>query len=111
MLIAFFTVLCVANADISSGPETCVIENYDSARCQVCSDATYEDPDACSRKYYNSYWSLACKSNGASVWDEIWCETVPPQPSPCSAAGGSGVGALALLAVSGLGLLTGRRRR
>ena len=108
----FFLALSAAYADETTGPETCVIERYDSAHCEVCSDASYDDPTACSARL-DATRDLACRTQGASVWSEIWCDpehvdVVSKETKDCAAVGGvtGGIGVLVGL----IGVLVGRRR-
>lgn len=109
MLILF---LSVALADIPSDePETCLMERYDSAHCASC-DASFEGRPDCEALEAEGR-EQACKSQGASVWSEIWCEPGHTQPlsgkddDGCSTAGGPlGLGAAGLA----LTLLLARRR-
>ena len=94
MLVLSLTTL--AYADLVSGPERCVIEAYDTAHCVVCDDPSFEDEAACQRRH-GSTKTIACKTQGASVWSEIWCDTnaatttsAPTQSRGCSTAGDGG---------------------
>lgn len=96
--------LSIALADVPSGPESCRIERYDEQHCEVCS-TSYEAPDACETEWSAKGYEEACRSNGASVWDEIWCEEGYTEPDKgCSTVGVGGVWAL-------LGALAVIRRR
>jgi MYXO-CTERM domain-containing protein len=100
-----------ALADVASGPDDCAIEYYDSAHCEVCSDAYYDDPDACEEKLGDSLVEV-CSTSGASTWDEIWCEegyTERQKSCGCAAGGAPAAGGLAFALLT-LGLAVGRRR-
>ena len=97
MILLAFTSL--AFADLVSGPESCVIEAYDAAHCVVCDGPSFQDEDVCKRQH-GSTKKLACKTQGASVWSEIWCdaeaggttknEVVPSESRRCSTTGEGG---------------------
>ena len=105
-----------AHADVTSGPDDCAIEYYDSARCEVCSDAFYDDVDACKNKLDDEL-DFACKTSGASVWDEIWCEpghtdpiSSPEEEKGCSyAVSGAAPAGLGFVAFLTLGFVARRR--
>ena len=110
--------LSTAFADETTGPETCVLSSYDSAHCELCTGASYKVPDACSATL-SATRELACRTQGGSFWDEIWCDpghTDPVTEKPdttddtkdCAAVGGA-TGGLAVL-VGVVAVLMGRRR-
>ena len=114
----------VALADVPSEyPETCTIEQMvarGGGQCEECSGAYHGDRDACTRKMKDTNLVHACKTQGASVWTEIWCEKAPgdmPVPETKSRLGCSVApttqAVSAALAGSGLALavLLGLRRR
>lgn len=94
----------LAYADLVSGPESCVIEAYDAAHCVVCDGPSFQDADVCKRQYESSK-TMACKTQGASVWSEIWCDTnavktaeLPAESRRCSTTGEGGWMAAAVAA-------------
>jgi len=73
----------VATADIlppggERRVESCTESNMQSASevplvCERCGDAYHGAPDACFDRYAGTDFSRSCRSQGASVWHEIWC--------------------------------------
>ena len=101
----------LALADVPSDePETCLMSNYDSAHCKSCS-ASFEGRPDCEALEAEGR-EKACRSQGASVWSEIWCEAGYAQPVSGEDDGCSTAGAPASLAAAGLALslLLARRR-
>ncbi len=62
------------------------------ARCEECR-ASFQDANACATRFASTQLQRRCKTSGASVWTEVWCETrvtpdpvvVPPPPAPSPA--------------------------
>jgi len=79
-MLTLLVLATTASADVTNGPEDCAIEYYDSAHCEVCSDAFYDDVDACKDKLDDEL-DFACQTGGGSVWDEIWCEPGHTDPT------------------------------
>lgn len=68
----------VARADIPPPPgfvESCTVEKQKSAgeRCEYCSGAYHGDTTFCERQFAGQPLSRRCRTNGASVWGEVWC--------------------------------------
>ncbi len=66
------------------GGEPCDLDkNYDKAHCIVCSGPNFQEPDVC-KTQHDAARDLACKTSGATVWSEIWCD--PGHVAPVAAA-------------------------
>ena len=144
-LLALLLASAPASADIPPPPgyvEKCTVEQAQARTghtCEMCGDAYHGDREACVNKYAETQtMSRECRTSGASVWDEVWCDSAKPlsaedkaasekvaaeQAAPtgaedkgqkgcgCATSDGGSPGGMALLAL-GLGLLgLGRTRR
>lgn len=71
----------VARADVPSDePETCTVDNMvarGGVKCQECTGAYHGDREACTRQMAETTMVFGCKTQGASVWTEVWCEQKP----------------------------------
>lgn len=81
-LLALLLVPAAATADVPPPPgyvEKCTVEQAQvrtGHTCEMCGDAYHGDREACANKYSGtSTMSLECKTAGASVWDEVWCDS------------------------------------
>lgn len=116
----------IALADIAPPPdyvETCTVENQqaEGRTCEACADAYHGDVEACAKKFEGKGLTRACRTAGASVWTEVWCDgpanpaqgqTEPPPAPPkkgCDVTGAS-AGGLGLVLLAGLAALGLRRR-
>jgi len=116
-MLTLLALTSAALADVTNGPDDCAIEYYDSAHCEVCSDAYYDDEDACKDKLDDEL-DFACSTDGGSVWDEIWCEpgyddptSSPEEEKGCSlAASGVAPAGLGFFALLTFGFVARRRR-
>ncbi|MBW2459158.1 MAG: hypothetical protein JRI68_31965 [Deltaproteobacteria bacterium] len=76
-----------ARADVAPPPdyvEQCTLTHHQAPRseCVECGDAYHGEPDACRNRYAQAGYSLACRTGGASVWEEIWCRPMGTKPAP-----------------------------
>lgn len=76
-----------ARADVAPPPdyvEQCTVANHQAPRteCVQCGEAYHGAPKACENRYTQAGYSLACRTGGASVWQEIWCRPVGTAPGP-----------------------------
>jgi hypothetical protein len=85
----------VAHADVPPPPgyvETCTVEQQQTggARCEACR-ANFQDASACETRFASTQMQRRCRTTGASVWTEVWCETRthvdPAVPAPTPAPG------------------------
>jgi MYXO-CTERM domain-containing protein len=84
-----------AQADVPPPPgfvETCTVAQQQTggARCEECR-ASFQDASACATRFASTQMQQRCKTSGASVWTEVWCETrvatdpTAPAPAPTPA--------------------------
>jgi len=82
-----------AQADVPPPPgyvETCTVAQQQTggARCEECR-ASFQDASACATRFASTQMQQRCKTSGASVWTEVWCETRvatdPTVPAPAPA--------------------------
>ncbi len=81
----------LAHADITpEGPDHCTLQEQQrpGEQCAMCS-ASYEAPNKCQTELGGRGLSQRCRSQGASVWHEVWCPggAAPPpaEKKGCSA--------------------------
>lgn len=82
-------VASIARADLAPPPgydEPCTVEKVqkEGQDCKLCKTYYGNPTDHCSKEVGEGY-SQSCRTNGASVWSEVWCKpagTVAPSPSP-----------------------------
>jgi hypothetical protein len=92
-----------ARADVPPDhPETCTESKRGGSGCEMCG-ANHTDWTACAKHYEGTNLEHVCSSQGASVWEELWCPPgVGHEAKGCSAA------PVSMLALVGLVM---RRRR
>jgi len=79
-----------ALADIPPPPdyvETCTVALACEGREGVlCGDAYFGDREACEKKWAPEGYERACRTRGASTWDEVWCQAAAAaEPAPSEA--------------------------
>lgn len=116
LLLFPLLLLTAAQADVAPGPfdrEDCSVEKkeQEGTTCEACESWYGADRDSagptCEEQYAGTDFTLACETDGASTWTEVWCDG-PPREGGCGCATG-GVGAGWGLGLAFLALL--RRRR
>lgn len=62
--------------------ETCVVSAYarEGTRCASC-DTWHSDERPCAQREELSGMTVCCRTAGASVWSEVWCEGACPAPN------------------------------
>jgi len=87
-LIALFLLAapCLARADIpppAGFVESCTIEKQCKANEEglVCG-ANHTDTENCKKLHASDGYAYRCKTNGASVWTEVWCRPKGKSPAP-----------------------------
>ena len=120
----FVTLLSApALADIPPGPgpgpppAECTAQSMASShdQCVDCS-ASYEQPNKCQELASQGY-RQACRAQGASVWNEVWCRSGGGQPEQRRGCGACAVGtdeassSMLAMALAALGALAWAARR
>lgn len=85
-LAALALVAGPALADVPPEPgyvEKCTVKNHakDGKECILCTDPWHEKRDACEVKHAKDGYTKACKTRGASTWDEVWCRPAAGKPA------------------------------
>jgi len=107
-----YSSLCLFSlADVPAGPfyrEDCTVSKMeqDGTTCDTCTngmsgfDTADPNPEHCAVKFEDSDYTYVCSTNGASYWEEVWCDG-PPKESACggcySVAGMTGLAPLSLV--------------
>lgn len=68
--------------------ETCTLERMEPGRtCVLCEGAYHGDQQHCVNRFVGTDMTRACRTRGASVWQEIWCAGEGTQtPTPGAVA-------------------------
>ena len=109
----FLLIAQTALADVAPGPlyrEDCTVQKkeQEGTTCQTCSGSMSGSDTGlpeCEATFADTDYTYVCKTYGASVWTEVWCDG-PPRDGCAHARGGAG----AALLIAGL-LLTVFARR
>jgi hypothetical protein len=89
VVLAVLSIASLASADVvpEGYVERCTLAamSADHAGCEECRTG-FSAPDACATAHASDGRVQACRSGGASVWTEVWCQpgTVEPTPPPSS---------------------------
>lgn len=69
--------------------EICTVEKQcPRDEVDICK-ASRSDRDACARRHVNDGFKLACKTHGATVWNELWCRPASRKPAGAAAPAGA----------------------
>lgn len=90
----FLAGISTARADVPPPDDyveqcTVALKEQPGTTCEACQNSyeSFQGNDPCKTKYAGTNFTKACKSWGASVWTEVWCDG-PPRPDSADSDSG-----------------------
>lgn len=88
------------------------LKEQEGTMCEECPNGPGdgEGVERCEKQFSGTEFSYVCKTRGASFWTEVWCDGPPREAEGCSCTL-TGAGATGSVALVGLMMAFGLRRR